>query len=165
MSERDGIELFRDTAKRWRCEVQSYLGLHFALGLGTIALSTYLAATGTTNIYARWALAFLASALTFLAPKITAERYKDAYHILSIMIGRYDHDLTYTYDHVAAAADRGHEIIKGVSSKGRRGLGDCCDSLIRGCVSGLQPKSKSYPPLWWSRFLPASTIPTTALIF
>jgi hypothetical protein len=117
MTERDGIELFRHTAKRWRRELQVYYGLHFALGLGTIGLSTYVAATGTTNIYARWALAFLAGALTFLSPKITAERYKDAYYILSIMIGRYDHDQTYTYDHVAAEADRGHEIIKGISSK------------------------------------------------
>jgi len=81
-----------------------------------------VAATGTANIYARWTLAFFAGALTFLAPKITAEQYKDAYHMLSIMIGRYDHDRTYTYDHVAAAADRGREIIKGISSKGPGGV-------------------------------------------
>ena len=51
-------------------------------------------------------------------PKITPERYKDAYYILSIMIGRYDHDQTYTYDHVAAAVERGHELIQGIASKG-----------------------------------------------
>jgi hypothetical protein len=51
--------------------------------------------------------------IAFASPKPNADRYRSARDILEVQIGRYDCDTTYTYNHVAAAAEAGRKTING----------------------------------------------------
>jgi hypothetical protein len=115
---KSAIDYFRITAKHWRWIGLTLGSVNIILGITAIFLSTTVASKppifGTNpNIFADLAYcsAVVTGILTFLSAKEAAARYTAASRTLEEMIGRYDDDMTYTYNDVAKTMHAAEAII------------------------------------------------------
>jgi hypothetical protein len=103
---------------KWVQYFKTWYGLFYSLGVGTIVLSTLIAAQPkwlgwSADFYGllAWVLAVVAGLNTFLNPAEKGDRYRRAWSGLNTELTRYNADPTYTVNHVLDAYNQGEAII------------------------------------------------------
>lgn len=116
---RSGIEIFRKDAANWRTSALGFSILHYCLGVVGIAASSLAAAhptliipNATVGQVVSWIAALTTALITFFGAQAKAMRLREAAARLEAMIGRYDIEPTYTFDHVAETHDECMKLLK-----------------------------------------------------
>jgi hypothetical protein len=115
-------DTIRDTitwSNNWHSTYKTYRGLHYVIGLITIAMSSLIALKPVLGFSDSFVgilaglVAALASLLTFLHPLENAARFHNAWVLITREIKRYIADPSYPVAKVDDAWQRGEDIIKG----------------------------------------------------
>jgi hypothetical protein len=121
---KQAIQDFVKTRDEWRKLGKRWSFFHYALGIVAILFSTVVASklplSSLMESLFAWLVALFTALLTFLTPDKKADKYLQAWSILSTQIAKYNSDQSLTLADVLDAYHQGEAIIFGRSLTERR---------------------------------------------